>query len=182
MKVVILDGMESENPVENILKELLEDGVEAFSYFKLKDMNILPCKSCGACSYKNVGKCIFNDHSHDILRALAPCDMVVMVTPVRFGGYGSQLKKASDKLPLMAIPTFMVKEGHLLHPPRYGTKSLLAIGFMEEDSQAQEESFRTLIANNGLNLQYKHKTLMFKASEDGAKIKNEIENAIKGGN
>ena len=180
MKVVILDGMEKENPVENILKELIKDGIEA-SYFKLKDMNILPCKSCGACGYKNVGKCIFHDDSHEILKALAPCDMMVMVTPIRFGGYGSQLKKALDKLPLLAIPTFMVKRGHLIHPPRYGTKSLLVIGLMKGNSQDQEESFRTLAAYNGLNFQYKHKTLIFKASEDCTNIKSEIENSIKGG-
>lgn len=181
MKVVVLDGMENQNPIENILKELLGDRAEAL-YFKLKDMNILPCKSCGACGYKNVGKCVFYDDSHEILRALAPCDMMIIVTPIRFGGYGSQLKKAFDKFGLLAIPTFMVKERHLLHPPRYGTKSLLAIGLMEEGSKAHEECFRTLVANNGLNLQYKHKTLIFKASEEGTKIKSEIEIAIKGGN
>ena len=40
MKVVILDGMENENPIENILKERFKKGSEEVSYFKLKDMEL----------------------------------------------------------------------------------------------------------------------------------------------
>jgi multimeric flavodoxin WrbA len=173
MSIVILDAMEGINNISIVLKEKLQAD-KALAYFKLEDMNVAPCRSCGACGFKSPGKCVVNDDSHKILEAIAKGNVLVMLTPIRFGGYSSTLKKAVDKFMNLCLPSYTVKHGHLVHPARYGSKSIVAIGINEGDSGEQEESFKKLIENNALNLQASCETIVFKASGDIEVIDREI--------
>lgn len=175
MSLVILDAMEKENGISDLLERVLKEGREKVSHFKLKDMNILHCRACEGCAFKSPGKCIFNDDMHHILRALARCSTIIILTPIKFGGYPSRLKKAIDKIALLALPSYIVKDGRLLHPSRYGFKTLVGIGVTEKEVPGQEESFKRLVENNAVNLQYACKTLVLKASEDRLKIEQELE-------
>lgn len=179
VSVVIFDAGESESPIENILKRRLEQNDKEIYYFTLKDMNILPCRSCGACSFKSPGKCVFDDDIHTILRAFARSNLVIMITPIRFGGYCSQLKKAVDKFAAMGLPLYFVKEGRLLHPLRYDSKPIVVIGVNEKNLQHVEEPFRKLVMHNALNMLCMQKTLIFKSSDEIEKIEYEIDNVIK---
>ncbi len=176
MKSVILDAMEIENHIEGTLKELLIKKNESFSYFKLKNMNILPCRSCASCCYKTPGKCVFQDDMPEILKAVANSDIIVLVTPIRFGGYSSQLKKAIDKLCLIGMPLYIVKNSHMLHPMRYGNKSLLGIGMADGDIHGQVENFQQLVGSNALNMQLNHKTLVFKKNDTLHKLETQLQN------
>jgi multimeric flavodoxin WrbA len=178
VSLVILDAFTQENAIEKALKNLLEKTGKRFFYFKLNEMKILPCRSCGACEIKSPGKCVFHDDMPEIMRAIAPGSLILMLTPVRFGGYSSQLKKVLDKLMILVLPLYTVKDGHLLHPPRYGKKSLLIIGLTGENLPGEEENFRLLAARNALNLQFTHKTLLFAPTDPMAKIEEEIEGAL----
>jgi len=171
--------MESGNNISEMLEDICRSRGMELECFKLKDMKILPCRSCGACGFKSPGKCVINDDSHDMLRAIAKCSEFVMLTPVRFGGYSSCLKKALDKFMNLGLPTYMVKDGHLLHPPRYGSKSMFIIGVYDGDSSRQEESFEKLAEHNALNMHYKHKVTILKPSDDMEKIKHKIDNLLK---
>lgn len=179
MSLVILDAMENDSRISSTLKSVLEEGGEEISYFKLKDMNILPCRSCGSCSFKSPGKCVFYDDAQEILRAIAASNRLLMLTPIRFGGYSSCLKKAVDKFMLLILPTYTVKQGHLLHPPRYGSKKLLAIGVEEKLSIEQEESFRRLVENNALNMQAAYKTLILRGLDNTEGIKRDINSLLE---
>lgn len=178
MSIVILDAMEGKNNISLILKEKLQAD-KALAYFKLEDMNVAPCRSCGACGFKSPGKCVVNDDSHKILEAIAKGTVLVMLTPIRFGGYSSTLKKAVDKFMNLCLPSYAVKQGHLVHPARYGSKSIVAIGISEGDSREQEESFKKLAENNALNLQASCETIVFKASGDIELIDREISRLFK---
>ena len=102
-----------------------------------------------------------------------------MLTPIRFGGYSSQLKKAVDRTMSMGLPFYIVKNGHLLHAMRYGNKSLLAIGLAEENLRGQEENFRTLVTRNALNMSFSYKkALIFRPSDNPTRIENEISNVL----
>ncbi|WP_461612662.1 flavodoxin family protein [Clostridium sp. Marseille-QA1073] len=180
MRAVILDGFEEENLIGAILKKMFEGKGEEFSYFKLKDMNILPCRSCGACSHKTPGKCVFEDEMPSIIKAFAKSDVMIMLTPIRFGGYSSQLKKALDKFVAVGLPLYIVKDGHMLHPMRYDSKLIIGIGIALKDVKGAENNFRTLVERNGLNMQCTQKTLIFKPSDDIRKIKHEIEDVLRG--
>lgn len=179
MSIVVLDAMEGENNISIILKEKLLQADKAAAYFKLKDMNILPCRSCGACGYKSPGRCVLKDDSHEILGAIAKGNMLVMLTPIRFGGYSSTLKKATDKFMSLCLPSYTVKHGHLLHPARYGSKFLVGIGINEGVSGEQEESFKKLIEYNALNLQATYKALVLKPSEAIERVDQEISSLFR---
>ena len=179
MSIVILDAMEGENNISSNLKEKLIQTGKKFSYFELRDMNIMPCRSCGACGFKSPGKCVLQDDSHEILRAIAKCSTLVMLTPIRFGGYTSTLKKAVDKFMSLSLPSYTVEHGHLLHPTRYGSKSIAGIGVYEGDSKDQEDCFKRLVENNALNMQCEYRTLILKSSDDMEKVKQEINSLLK---
>lgn len=180
MSIVVLDAMEGKNNISNNLRELIVKSGAELSYFELRDIKILPCRSCGACGFKSPGKCVFDDGIHDIHRAMARSSTIVLLTPVRFGGYPSTLKKAVDKFMHMCLPSYTVKHGHLLHPARYGSKTLLSIGVQQGVSKEREESFRRLVENNALNLQFEHKTLVLEPSRDFENISKLIDNLLRG--
>lgn len=179
MSIVILDAMEGESNISITLKDKLLKADEELAYFKLEDMSILPCRSCGACGFKSPGKCVVKDEAHEILGAMARGNIIVMLTPIRFGGYSSTLKKAVDKFMNLCLPSYTVKHGHLLHPARYGSKSIVAIGIKEGDSGEQEESFKKLIENNALNLQASYQTIVLGSSGDLELVEQEISRLFK---
>ena len=180
MSIVILDAMEGRNDISNNLKEKLVQTGEELSYFELRDMNILPCRSCGACGFKSPGKCIFKDDMDEILRAMANGSTIIMLAPLRFGGYPSSLKKAVDKFALMALPSYTVKHGHMVHPSRYGSKMLIGIGVQGRVSKERAESFKRLVENNALNAQFEHKAIVLNASDGMDEIEQAIDDLFKG--
>ncbi|MDP4094276.1 MAG: flavodoxin family protein [Bacillota bacterium] len=178
MKIVILDGTEQENCYEKILKDMFADDNQ-FSYFKLKDMSIQPCRSCGACGIKSPGKCIINDEIHPIMKAFAKGEIIVFMTPVRFGGYSSQLKKAIDRFMPLGMPLYMVKGGHLLHPMRYGSKHIIGIGIIEENIPNQEDNFKELVSKNALNMSSTYEVLLLNPQDSVEKAVNELKVLLK---
>ncbi len=175
MKVVLLDGMETDGHVSKTIKDIYSHISDDLSHFKLKDMHVEACRSCGSCGHKNPGECVFKDDIKVIFKELVRSDLVVMLSPIRFGGYSSHLKKVVDKFMLLGLPLYMVSKGHLLHPPRYGKRDLMVIGVKEKDLQGQEKSFKVLAENNALNLLYTHKTVILDSSDTVATIKDRIE-------
>jgi multimeric flavodoxin WrbA len=180
MSTVVLDAFERDNPIGNTLHRLLEEKGDTPSCFRLKDMNIHPCRSCGACGFKSPGKCIIDDDIHGIMRGIAKSKTYIMLTPVSFGGYSAQLKKVVDRMMPMGMPYYIVKDGHMLHPMRYGDKSLIVIGLAEENLQGQDENFRLLVARNAMNMMFScHKTLIFKPSDSMTIIESGIGNTLR---
>lgn len=112
------------------------------------------------------------------MKAIAPGSLIILLTPVRFGGYSSQLKKVIDKLMIIVLPLYTVKDGHLLHPPRYGRKALLVIGQTGQNLPGEEDNFRLLAARNALNMQFAHRTLLFTPTDPIVKIEQEIGKAL----
>lgn len=180
MSITILNGFESESPIINSCKKLLEEMGEDFIYFHLKEMNILPCKSCGSCGHRTPGECILDDDIHGVLRAMARSEVLILLTPIRFGGFSSQIKKAWDRAMVMGLPLYIVKDGHMLHPMRYGDKALIAIGIIEDDVTGQEENFKLTLERNALNMQSSyHKTLIFNSTGKSDEFKTAVENVLK---
>ena len=73
----------------------------------------------------------------------------------------------------------MVKQVHLLHLMRYGSKFIVGIGVYDGDSKDSEDCFSRLLENNAFNMQSVYRTLVLKPSGDGEKIKQEISSLIK---
>lgn len=181
MNWVILDGTEglktNEKLVTNYITETMKKSGMSYVYYDLKDMNILACRSCGFCGFKSPGRCVYNDDMPDVIRAIAKSRGIIFLTPIRFGGYSSNLKKAVDKLALMGLPLYIVKEGNLLHPMRYGHFSVVGIGISNGSIEKQDEAFKLLVERNALNMQAPHcGVLTINMSEEI----NDIENKVMG--
>lgn len=178
LKTVILDVTEANNEIEIILKRELAANSDEFHYYKLKELNINPCRACGACSEITPGLCALKDDMQGVLRSLAQSNRIIMLTPVRFGGYSSLLKRAVDRFVVLGLPTLTVIKGKLLHPMRYDTKSLLAIGLEEEEIPGAKENFKKIVERNALNMQSPYRALVFNASIDKATVEADIVKAL----
>lgn len=160
MDWTILDGFADQDRtgtyVGTLLRHRLDQAGKWHAYFKLSTMKLTACRSCGACGFKSPGKCVVADDHHELMRAAAASSVLVYLSPVRFGGYSSPLKIATEKFMNLGLPYYMVRKGQLLHRMRYGEKSLMTIGVTEGDVSGQEEAFRLLGRRNAKNLVCRH--------------------------
>jgi hypothetical protein len=72
----------------------------------LRDLEIAFCVGCFGCWERNPGECLVDDAARDLARAMIQSELVVYLTPVTFGGYSSQLKKAVDRVICLLHPHF----------------------------------------------------------------------------
>jgi len=121
--------------------------------FPLAAMDIQPCRGCFSCWVKTPGRCIIRDDEEQILGATAASDRVIWLTPVTFGGYAPELKKALDRIIPILMPFFSRVRGETHHPLRYPRqRRLLAIGTLKQEDAESEGVFRRLVGRNALNM------------------------------
>jgi multimeric flavodoxin WrbA len=126
-------------------------GVKAFA---LASMAIKPCRGCFSCWVKTPGRCVIEDDDQEvILRAWAETDLIAFLTPITFGGYAPELKKALDRIIPVLLPFFISVRGETHHPQRYPRqRRLLAIGTQKQEDADSESIFRHLVERNALNM------------------------------
>jgi NAD(P)H-dependent FMN reductase len=155
-KVVILDGTAGIDPAEARIAATVRDVIgrasRAVDTFTLRDERIAHCIGCFGCWLETPGLCRSADRGRDIVQAMIQADTVVLVTPVTFGGYSSQLKRLVDKWIQVVLPFFEKYEGELHHPLRYGRfPRLVAVGIQATPDGTEATLFRALVARNALN-------------------------------
>lgn len=154
--MTIIDGFDAPSDIAPRLSQIITDAMRRKGrdcyIFTARDMDVMPCRSCGACGFKSPGKCVISDDIHGIMRAVAVSTTLVYLTPVRFGGYTSQLKKIADRMMPIGMPYYIVRDGHMLHPMRYSVNTLIGIGLIEADISGQTESFKLHIERNAMNM------------------------------
>jgi hypothetical protein len=80
-------------------------------------------------------------------------DLAVCLTPVTFGGYSSDLKKAVDRTICLISPFFTVIGGEVHHHRRYRRyPALLGIGVLPGPHASQERIFGELIERHAINM------------------------------
>ena len=77
---------------------------------------------------------------------------LVYITPITYGAYSAELKKAIDRsLPLLS-PFFRIYHDEIHHEMRYDKyPDFIVIGTLEEPDEEQEDIFKTLVTRNRLN-------------------------------
>lgn len=121
--------------------------------FTLAGMDIKACRGCFSCWVKTPGRCVIEDDQESILRATAESDRVIWLTPVTFGGYSPELKKALDRIIPIILPFFGKVRGETHHPLRYPLRRrLLVIGTQRREDAGNEGIFRSLVERNALNM------------------------------
>lgn len=145
--------------------------------FALAGMTIKPCRGCFSCWVKTPGKCVItNDDQEAILAATAASDLVIWLTPITFGGYSPELKKALDRIIPVLLPFFIKVRGETHHPLRYPRRRrLLVIGTQKQEDTDSESVFSRLVGRNALNMgDVDAATLVFSGDVSLADIEKKI--------
>lgn len=183
MKALILNAFPSEkNPkVEKILKSELKEKGWQYEIFALGDMDIKPCTSCGNCATKTPGLCPQKDGMEKILAKWVQSQLVILFTPISFGGYCSDLKKVIDRLLPLKTAYFTVHRGELHHENRYKPMpSLITIGILREENTQEREAFRYLTERNAVNMLIdRYEAVIITGNDEPDDVKNQIERGLK---
>ncbi len=157
MDVLILNGALAGDADLGAVQELLCRELAAAGCrprpMVLRDVPVAYCQGCFECWLKTPGMCKTDDAGREIAAAFIRSDVVVLLTPVTFGGYSSELKKALDRIAGLVLPFFMHIGGEVHHRPRYARyPALLALGVLPQPDPGQERVFHTLVERNAINL------------------------------
>jgi len=155
MQALILDGYYSAAPHPEVGAELarqLRARGCAVETAVLRELEIAPCRGCFDCWVKTPGSCIVDDAGRELARRCAQCDLLVMLTPLVFGCFSVELKKAYDRLIPLLSPFFTIINDEMHHQRRYRRyPRLLALGTCDRADAELAEIFNTLVARNALN-------------------------------
>jgi hypothetical protein len=153
--VTILDGGTAEGSTERTSEALRRDcarcGYEVTT-FRLRDLSIAPCTGCFSCWVRTPGLCVVDDAARTIAAAVIRSGLIVLLTPITFGGYSSELKKAMDRMIPLILPFFARIEKETHHVPRYPRfPRILAVGVGPATTE-EERLFGRLARRNATNL------------------------------
>jgi len=183
MNILILNGapLNGRGAAHIIIRKAIENESAArglnVTAFDLAGMDIKPCHGCFACWLKHPGVCAIRDDQENVLRAMAASDVVVWTTPVTFGGYSSELKKALDRFIPNLLPFFALVKGEVHHPHRYvRMRKLMVLGTLPVPSPDSEKVFRMLVDRNALNM-HSTNTQVALLREDA--VETGIQHAVK---
>ena len=122
MKTLVLNGsLKGDDTLDlayqAIMDRLNELESEIDTYI-LHDTKIASCLGCFICWTKTPDICVTNDEGREIGKKFIQSDLVVYLTPITYGGYSSELKKAVDRIIPNISPFFMNRKGETHHQPR----------------------------------------------------------------
>ena len=156
MKAVILNGESKSSSLkkfEKIVRNLLKTNNFKVHTISLKKIDIASCRGCFSCWIRDPGICFREDGMNTILKKVIKADLLIILTPVIFGGYSYHLKKALDRMIPLISPFFMLVDGEIHHKPRYAHyPSLLGIGILSENDKNKRQIFNNLVRRNSINL------------------------------
>ena len=155
-RVVLLDGTpsgdESLAPVLAMLRETLTDNGAEVQVFSLRDLKLAHCIGCFGCWIETPGICVQADAAREITAAIVHSEMLVLFTPVTFGGYSPELKVMVDRFVQLALPYFITHHGEMHHPPRYvPMPRFVAVGVQRQTDNEEATIFKILVGRNAIN-------------------------------
>ena len=156
MKAVLLDGLletDASSPVQEIIVTELQRIGWGVDPVVLREVEIADCAGCFGCWIRTPGVCVIDDVARDIAARVIQSDLVIFLTPITFGGYSSELKKALDRLICLVLPFFRKIDGEIHHSARYERyPRLVGVGVLGQPDDEAERLFATLIERNAINL------------------------------
>jgi len=180
LKALVLDGSPPGEealamPREILTAELGYRGWEVEGAL-LRDLQIADCSGCYTCWIATPGICRVNDAGRDLARKAAVCDLLVFLTPVTFGGYSSELKKAVDRLIPNILPFFEKVGGEIHHARRYSEiPRLLVLGMTTKSDDERDTLFRRIVERNATNFRSPaHAVGVLTATWAGDEVRREV--------
>lgn len=156
MKALILNGSNKDDQTSETVQRVIIDELRGLKWevkpLILREMEIAPCMGCFGCWVQTPGTCVIDDMGRGIARSFIQSDLAILLTPVTFGGYSSELKKGLDRSIGLIMPFFTKIEGEVHHKPRYKKyPSLMGIGVLSKKDEESERIFKTLVQRNAIN-------------------------------
>ena len=187
-KALILDGGLDDGAVTRGPGEIAADVLRRAGWrveaLVLREIDVAPCLGCFGCWVKTPGVCVIDDPGRDVARGMVQSDLLVYLTPLTFGGYSSELKKALDRPIPNISPLFRLVRGEVHHVRRYARNPrLVGIGVCATapSDPDEEELFETLVHRNAINLHAPaHGAMVVCTTEDDEVKRERIERAIEG--
>lgn len=156
MKALLLDGFKETAGAPGRLNETLTVELEKRGWsvqcIRPADHEIAWCHGEFDCWVKTPGVCIYNDMNREIARAMVGSDLLIYTTPITFGGYSSDLKKALDHKVQNIMPFFSRVKGETHHSKRYAEWPRFMSFGLVSNGEEEEATFRALTWRNALNM------------------------------
>ena len=186
MKAVILDGSRTEDDSLNLLSEIVMSVVERYGYqvdnITLRHEKIGSCMGCFGCWLRTPGMCVIDDDGRKVAEKVIRSDLVVYLTPVTFGGYSSELKKALDRIACPRLLPFLKRTGgEVHHPLRYeSSPTLVVFGVLPSQELESEELFEILVARNAINMHtHAHSSIVY-STETFDVVQKKVDSLLDG--
>jgi len=185
MKVLILNGSLKHQshlmPFQQILEQECINSQWDHESILLHETRIGTCIGCFNCWDTTPGLCFQDDQGGEVAKKAINSDLLVFLTPLTWGGYSSELKKAIERMLGLLHPGFTKIEGSNHHKKRYKKyPSVLGIGIVEEEiDEVDELIFKTLIKCHSLNWHTpKQKAVVLRVGQDKQQIRNRLQTLI----
>jgi len=158
MKAVLFDGSKDDDTTIGTIRQAIVEQLSRAGWdqeaIDVRNKRIASCKGCFGCWVKTPGICLIDDEGREIAKKAAQADLLVYLTPVTFGGYSSELKRALDRSIPVLLPYFTRVNGEVHHQMRYKRRQrLAAIGVQTSPDRESAQIFKTLVDRNALNVQ-----------------------------
>jgi multimeric flavodoxin WrbA len=122
---------------EAFVKGASRAGAEVEEVF-LNKKKIRACKGCFSCWIKTPGRCVIRDDQADLLEKCRRAEVFVLATPLYVDGMSGQAKTFLDRMIPLALPEFILVNGHCRHPAAHESFSKFVLisncGFHELDN------------------------------------------------
>lgn len=156
MKAVILDGSRNNDETVDAISQAVVEQLSSASWnvetIVLRHKRISGCIGCFGCWIQTPGICVIDDDGREIAKQAAQADLLIFLTPVTFGGYSSELKKALDRCLPVLLPYFTLVNGEVHHRMRYKRRQRLAVvGVQTSPDIGSTHIFETLVERNAVN-------------------------------
>lgn len=157
MNAVVLYGGTPEDAagtaVSQLVCELFRGRGFGVDFRPLAGLRIHPCAGCFGCWLKTPGRCVSDDDGSEVMRSVAQSDLMVVLSPITFGGYSSLLKRALDRILVTLLPLFQRVNGEMVHPLRYPpARRFLAVGWQTKPDDDSAAVFARLAHRNARNM------------------------------
>ncbi|MDL1982422.1 MAG: NAD(P)H-dependent oxidoreductase [Deltaproteobacteria bacterium] len=183
-KIVILDGTGTGDDYLaapfSVLTDLLDYDNADVKCYHLKEIKLAHCDGCFGCWIKTPGICVKSDEQREIIQTIIRSDMIILFTPVTFGGYSSVLKIIVDRFIPLILPFFGKYYGEIHHSPRYTSyPRLVGIGVQRNFEKAEADLFKALVGRNAINFHAPSFAAdVFSSEEDNETLNKRLKSVI----
>jgi multimeric flavodoxin WrbA len=185
LKALLLDGTQKDETIAQMIKNIIHLELQKKKYkineIQLSEKNIHHCIGCFKCWLETPGICVYNDYGREITRHVVESDLLILLSPVTFGGYSSTMKKAVDRFIPIVLPFFTKIKDEFHHQPRYKKYPILiGIGILPQSNETQEELFIKLIQRNSINFHNPaHRTGIIYKTYEISEVKQVIQKCLQ---